>query len=80
MKVEVLLRDQAGVEKVHAYDCEPEYRDSLVFMWEDGNYACDCNRSIFLHELNFDEAWPCSNGKIKVVWLKCDGEQVYSEA
>ena len=80
MKAEVLLRDQAGVERVHAYDIDDEDRDSLVFMWEDGNYACDCNRSIFLHELAFDSAWPCSNGKIKVVWLKVGGEEVYSEA
>jgi hypothetical protein len=22
--------------------------DSAIFMWKDGNYSCDCNRSIFL--------------------------------
>ena len=24
--------------------------DAAFYMWEDGNYSCDCNKSIFLHE------------------------------
>lgn len=32
-----------------------EYDESLLdFMWKDGNYACDCNRSQFLREAGHD--------------------------
>ncbi len=32
--------------------------DEIPFIWEDGNYACDCNRSQFIQEQcdeNFQE-------------------------
>ena len=41
--------------------------ESVDFMWTDGNYACDCNRSILAREASAD--WPelsCGN-EIEVV-------------
>ena len=26
-----------------------QYRDSQVFLWEEGNYSCNCNRFLFFH-------------------------------
>lgn len=73
VKFEVVLRCLAdGHECTHQYDCEDENADSQVFMWEEGNYACDCNRSIL-------KSWPCSGEKIIVVSLRRDGEEVYTE-
>lgn len=31
----------------HGYGCQPS---NARYLWEDGNYSCDCNRSMFLHE------------------------------
>jgi hypothetical protein len=84
MKVTALLRDPAGVER----ECEigwplvcvnmDEERHLAYAMFGDGNYACDCNRSLWLHELDFDEAWPCGS-TIRCLSLKIDGEEIYSE-
>lgn len=51
-----------------------------VFIWSDGNYACDCNRSLFferaLKNLPIQKAITsdevdigCSNNKFKVNWI-----------
>lgn len=40
-----------------------------TFIWEDGNYACDCNRRIFFEENGEQgntEEISCSNGKYYV--------------
>lgn len=38
---------------------EEDYPDDVIlYRWEDGNFACDCNRSIFIREQidnNFEE-------------------------
>lgn len=40
-----------GTEYPFEYDFGYGYPiESAEFMFQDGNYACDCNRSIFLHE------------------------------
>lgn len=31
------------------YDCGYEYpKESALFMFTDGNYSCDCNKSLFI--------------------------------
>lgn len=38
-----------GRELPYAYDFGHDYpEDSARFMFTDGNYSCDCNRSLFL--------------------------------
>lgn len=83
MKVTALLRDLTGFEK----ECEidwpltaenmEEERHLAYFMFEDGNFSCDCNRSMILHDLPFEEAW-CGK-TIRCLSLKVDGEEIYSE-
>jgi hypothetical protein len=40
------------------YPVEEKYVAGTRFLWEEGNYACDCNRSIFIRrqcDKNFKE-------------------------
>ena len=40
-----------GNEYYYEYNFGKEYpEESAEFMWEEGNYSCDCNRSSFLAE------------------------------
>jgi hypothetical protein len=75
----ITLRDlQTGYTRT----IEHEYADDghAIYMWEDGNYSCDCNRSIFLYNLGLDESWPCGEGKILVTEITDDaGEFIYGE-
>ena len=43
------------------------------FIWDYGNYSCDCNRSIFFLGLGQgepDDSWPCSHGVRRIRILK----------
>jgi hypothetical protein len=65
---------------------EPQYYDS-PYMWEEGNYSCDCNRKLFFirekegREPTKEET-PCNSGKnrflVKVVY-RADGCVVWNE-
>ncbi len=56
-----------GIERVHQTDLWQQNHYDGTFMWEDGNYSCDCNRAIFFGEP--EEAEACSDGRylVKVV-------------
>lgn len=46
MSYQVLIRNNAtGEDRLYAY--EHDWHDSSDFLWTDGNYSCDCNRSLF---------------------------------
>ena len=78
MIVAALLRDPKGFEREYVTEWSESDRDIVVFMWEDGNYACDCNRSMWLYGLAYDDHRPCGN-TIICRSLKIDGVEVYSE-
>lgn len=42
---------------------------STAYMWEDGNYSCDCNRSIFFYSLPLDKSFPCGDTRFKLMDL-----------
>lgn len=44
--------------------------NASLFMWEEGNYACDCNRSIFFYGLDVDKAFPCGEKRFEMVGFK----------
>lgn len=57
-----------------------------LFLWEDGNYSCDCNRALFFNrELGLpapSEDEPlCGNKKYRVNWIKdaVTSELLYEE-
>lgn len=52
-----------------------KYEGEYDYMWEEGNYACDCNRSLFIQR-QCDNSFPemdCGD-TIKLVSLKHVGE------
>lgn len=60
------------------YDCDSW--EDVEFMWREGNFACDCNRSAFFEYT--DEDHPCSSAvsRFKVVSVVTEfGYLVYSE-
>lgn len=78
-KAEVLLRDKSGRERLYLDEINDNHLDSYVFLWEEGNFACDCNRSLFLYENGEAEALPCGDTEIRVVSLRIDGAELYHE-
>lgn len=46
--LEFYLRD-TETGKTGIYKDEYKDSDGVEFMWEEGNYACDCNRADFLY-------------------------------
>lgn len=66
-----LLFDDFGGDKY------PNY-----FIWEEGNYSCDCNRRLFFARANCEEEdWQsgCGDTEYSVSILLEDGECIYSE-
>jgi hypothetical protein len=87
--IDVYLRDTVtGDTRVHRdegwwdVDGFTEQIAFSDFIWSDGNYACDCNRSLFLWPDRTDKELPCSNDARIVIDKIVDvvtGETVYSE-
>lgn len=50
-----------------------------VFMWEYGNYSCDCNRNIFFHNFKDDEDIDCSDEIYKVNIFDLSNKCLYKE-
>ncbi len=71
-----------GYRGTYETEIPAEDEDIMVYMFEDGNYACDCNRKAFLYDVNpFGPLEiPCSHREIVVLSLRIDGEEHYSEA
>lgn len=55
-----------------------DHEDEIsTFIWEDGSYSCDCNRSIFFGDEKTEE---CSDGKYSVnIEILDSGEVIYTE-
>lgn len=65
------------------YENGSEYPDGFLYIWEEGNYCCDCNRELFWlragksHEKH-EAHVKCSNGRFKVR-LVVEGKTVYED-
>lgn len=63
-KYKITLKDKvSGYSRTfyEDYDIDEDGNDGAYYMWNDGNYSCDCNRSLFLWEWKKEE-------------LECSGE------
>jgi len=53
------------------------------FVWEEGNFSCDCNREIFFNDflgVESDDDIECSEGRYLVRVVDADtGEMLYTE-
>lgn len=67
------------------YEYEGEYSDgfdegSLLYIWTEGNYSCDCNRSLFLYGLENtdppDRAKLHCGETIQLISLSWDGREL----
>lgn len=60
------------------YDTTKHERDTAQFCWQEGNFACDCNRHMFFEEADGreDDDIPCSHGLYIVPALVWDDGQV----
>lgn len=49
---------------------DPDSECEIPFIWEDGNYSCDCNRSLFIQrccDKDFSD-FPCGH-EIKLIGI-----------
>lgn len=56
--------------------------DTADYMWSEGNYACDCNRSLFFARANGEEdpADPrCGDAAYSVRVVASDGVELYAD-
>jgi len=66
-----------------------DVHDGMIFLWEQGNYSCDCNRAIFFAraagepdgtdedpEIEFAR---CSDGRFRVKLIAEDGRVLFEE-
>lgn len=80
MTVSALLRySKTGQQATYTHEWpEGSGRRGVLWLWTEGNYACDCNRSIMLFGTE-DESrhLPCSRGKpkIELLELSVDGRR-----
>lgn len=78
MTVAALLRSrETGREGRYAHEWSSGIA-SLLWLWTEGNFACDCNRSIFLLGRDVSDTLPCNGGEptIELVELVVDGERL----
>ena len=50
-----------------------------IFIWEHGNYACDCNRHIFFHNFKEGEDINCSHDLYQVNIFDSENNCIYKE-
>ncbi len=79
MKLRVLLEDTVTGET--GWYEEDGYVDAELaeFMWNEGNYACDCNRALFMawmHGRDEPSDLACGDGRYIVQQATLDGEPV----
>ncbi len=47
--------------------CTKDCKDPNMFIWEEGNYSCDCNRSIFFLGLDVDNHFNCDEDIFEII-------------
>ena len=66
--------------EVRTYNQNVDWNGS--FIWEEGNFACDCNRGNFFARAGgeFDLDSPCGDERFVVLEIRSDeGERLYGE-
>lgn len=78
--LDIHLRDTQTGEVVVYHNTypipEPDlHESSTLYIWEEGNYSCDCNRSLFFHRAKHPDADPndpeikldCNTGDNRII-------------
>ena len=80
MFIDVYITDTiTNKQSVYHDDCN--YIDFNPFIWEEGNYACDCNRGLFFYNWEGDEEFECGDSRfiIDKIINRGTGEILYNE-
>lgn len=88
MKINVTIRDRnTDVVRVFADDYDWTDGDhTIVYMYRDGNYSCDCNRSIFfaraVGENGLEQAVECGEGRfvVETITDQSKGRVIYEDS
>jgi hypothetical protein len=56
--------------KTYVIHDEYEYDEYPPFMWENGNFSCDCNKSMFIQEVDEDFPELHCGAEIKMIDIK----------
>ena len=63
---DVVMRDnQTDETKIVHLDLA--WYEHSPFMWEEGNFSCDCTRSLFFYNHEESKEYPCGHDKISVI-------------
>ena len=83
MKYTINLRNTlTGETTAYQDDYEWKKEKSMIFQYTEGNYSCDCNRSLFMYNWDEDKELECSMDTNVVVIDKItreDGSEVVIE-
>lgn len=82
-KYKIYLKD-TRTDKEYIIEEDMKYIDgeySLIYLWLEGNYECDCNRSVFCDRVSEEEVddLECNRGKNVIQLVKIErpnGEEV----
>lgn len=71
-----IMRVSTGEVRVYNYPGEWDYGHD--YMWSDGNYGCDCNRSLFFARAGGepDDETQCGETAFKIVKITQDGKEI----
>lgn len=83
LKVQISITRISDGKNVTYWDDEGLYQDEDydgTFIWEDGNFSCDCNRSIFFHKAlgGLEEIETvCGDTQFKVDFIKDETGKIW---
>lgn len=89
MLVDIYLTDtETGVSRVYQDKYEWEDVDefwpasaAIIYQYTEGNYSCDCNRSLMLHDWDRDKTKPCGNTiRLDKIVDRATGQIIWDEA
>lgn len=58
---------------------QPVEIGDVLYMYEEGNYGCDCNRSLFWHRQEGEDEPDIECGHRWTIRLEVDGDVLYSD-
>lgn len=83
---QVLYCDTYDIDTNDIEEWHDSWQSAYSFIWEDGNYSCDCNRALFFEraKIGDKDAWPevpCGHElyRLDKLVVRETGEIVYSE-
>ena len=84
VKIKVHIRNN-DTKQVRIYEddglWDEDTQEVALYIWEEGNFACDCNRQLFWWRANNEneDETPCGDSKFSVNIYSTNGKLVYKE-